>query len=225
MQFKKLGEVLRLRRSYNYSAFSAARNWSNAELRKFSHQLPGTIVNVSAWEDKDKEGGYYRDYFSKSTEYFLTNFGTSQGQLQGAQNEFFLDLEDVPRNLDRRFDVVFNHTTLEHIYDFRTAFKNLCSLSSDMVVVVVPWLQPLHSDYGDYWRFSPQAVIKMFDENDMETIHLTWNSNRRSSVYVLAVASREPAKWKHLFPNAPIPSSSPEFRILPKVPPGSLAFT
>jgi hypothetical protein len=181
-------------------AFRNARGWSNRELEKIAPRLSGRIVNVSAWEDKDKEGRLYQTYFLNADSYEITNFGTDQGKLQGSDNEFYLDLEgEISPSKIHHYDAVFNHTTLEHIYDFRRAFSNLCSLSKDIVVIVVPWLQPLHSNYGDYWRFSPQAVVRMFRDEGLTTLHLSWNEQPRSSVYVFAVATRQPEKWTEIF--------------------------
>lgn len=210
---------------YHHRAFRRARIWSNQELEKFGGLFHGTVVNVSAWEDKDKEGRRYRDYFPSCASYHITNFGTDQGTLQGAENESFLDLEaELQPGLVGHFDVVFNHTTLEHVYEFRTAFRNLCRLSKDIVIIVVPWLQPLHTNYGDYWRFSPQAVVRLFEEQEMKTLHLSWTNTKRASVYVFAIASRNPGRWKHAFPRQPDGASSQSFTTLPVDFAGRFAF-
>jgi hypothetical protein len=145
--------------------------------------------------------------------------------MQGRDDEFYLDLEqELPAEQRGRFATVFNHTTLEHVWDFRTAFANLCALSSDAVIVILPWLQPLHSDYGDYWRFSPQAAVRLFEEQGMRIVHLDWNRGPRQSVYVLAVAVRDPERWAGKFPNIPPPSTEPGFFDLPPDAAGHRAF-
>ena len=58
----------------------------------------------------------------------------------------------LPVELENQFDVVFNHTTLEHIFDIFTAFQNLCRLTKDILIIVVPFLQEQHENFGDYWR-------------------------------------------------------------------------
>lgn len=212
---KPLLSRLGLRRSFHDKAFRAPRLWSNRELAKFAPLFPGDVVNVSAWEDKDKDGRLYRDYFSAAASYSITNFGTDQGVLQGSANELFLDLEQpLSADLVGRFDLVFNHTTLEHVYDFRTAFANMCALSRDAVIIVVPWLQPLHSNYGDYWRFSPQAIARLFAEQGLSVCHLAWNTDPQSSVYVFAVAVRDPGRWGGRL-GAPIDAASPDLIVLP----------
>ena len=52
-----------------YRAFRSPRIWSNRELERYAGLFKGRVVNVSAWEDKDKEGRRYRDYFSNAEAY------------------------------------------------------------------------------------------------------------------------------------------------------------
>lgn len=176
------------------------RVWSNQQLAKHAPFYDGDIVNVSGWKDQDKEGLHYRDYFVNAQSYSITNYVAGARGIQGYENEVFLDLEDkLPEELGGAFDVVFNHTTLEHIYDFRAAFDNMCKMTKDTVIIVVPWLQQYHADYGDYWRFSPLAVKRMFEENGFELLYLTFNGHKQCSVYVYAVASRNPDRWRDNF--------------------------
>lgn len=176
------------------------RLWSNTELARVGALFEGDVVNVSAWRDEDKAGRRYRDYFPKARFYALTNFRAEMRGLQGWDDEIFLNLEDpLAANLVQNFDVVFNHTTLEHVFEFRTAFANLCAMSRDAVILVVPWLQPYHSDYGDYWRFSPLAVARLFTENGFTPARIVWNSEPGASVYVFAVGVRDPDKWRGAF--------------------------
>jgi hypothetical protein len=176
------------------------RLWSNAELARIGSLFDGDIVNVSAWRDDDKDGRRYRDYFPRARSYAMTNFRADMRGLQGWDEEIFLDLEQpLPNTLQAAFDVVYNHTTLEHIYEFRLAFANLCAMSRDAVILVVPWLQPYHSQYGDYWRFSPKAVARLFAENGYAAARVVWNANAGASVYVFAVGVRDPARWRGVF--------------------------
>ena len=176
------------------------RMWANRELEKCAHLFHGDVVNVSGWTDIDKEGRKYREYFFNSKSYTITNYKAEDRGFQGEEGELFLDLEKtLPTDLDRGFDVVFNHTTLEHIYDVQTAFSNLCSMSRDVVIVILPFLQQYHADYGDYWRFSPLAIKRMFEDNGFCLVYQSFNSHRASSVYTFSVASRNPEKWSGYF--------------------------
>jgi len=141
----------------------------------------GDVVNVSGWKDEDKEGGAYRDYFPSAASYTVTNFERGYG-FQGRPGEVLLDLTVPVRDeLRGKFDVVFNHTTLEHIYNTDLAFENLCAMSRDVVIIVVPFLQPVHEGednaYSDFWRFSPAAVRKMFEERGLHPLYVSYNDD------------------------------------------------
>ncbi|MFH0976543.1 MAG: hypothetical protein V1874_12245 [Spirochaetota bacterium] len=161
----------------------------------------GDVVNVSGWVDIDKEGSHYKDYFSNAKSYTVTNYKSEFCGYQGLSNEIFLNLEEeLPDELINRFDVVFNHTVLEHIFEIEKAFKNLCLLSKDVVILVVPFLQQMHTNYGDYFRFSPLSIERMFVKNNMQLLYLNFNSHKNSSVYIFAIATKHPENWKNSIP-------------------------
>ena len=94
------------------------RIWSNKILKRISHNFDGDIINVSGWKDQDKEGSSYSKYFINSRSYTISNFEGQKGT-SNIDNEIFIDLEaNLDKNMLNRFDVCFNHTTLEHIYNF-----------------------------------------------------------------------------------------------------------
>ena len=177
--------------------FGLPRTWSNQVLAKIAPLFEGEVVNVSAWKDEDKQGGHYREYFTSAKSYTITNFKGDRG-LAGRDDEIFLDLsQKLPTDLEGRFDVVFNHTTLEHIFDFFTAFENLCRLSRDVVIVVVPFAQITHDapSFEDFWRFTPSGMRRLFEKNGLKMIFEAANPQENASVYLLMAGSRQPEKW------------------------------
>ncbi len=178
--------------------FRIPRIWSNKELAKFAELFYGRVVNVSGWRDQDKQGRTYRDYFSNAAEYILTNYKSEARGYQGnLDNEIFLDLSlPIDAALYDQFDVVFTHTVLEHIFEVDVAFENLCRMTRDIVILVVPFLQEQHGSYGDYWRFSPQAVDRLFEKNGLKTLYINCNDYRNASIYVFAIGGKIPEKWK-----------------------------
>lgn len=177
-----------------------ARHWSNTELRKVSCHLAGDIVNVSGWEDGDKQGGKYRDYFPRARTYLLSNYGGERGSAE-EQDQFELDLEaELPHSLYSAFDVVFCHTVLEHVYDLRLALENLCLMSRDAVIVVVPFVQEQHftESFGDYWRFTPMAIERLFAGQGLTSLYVRWNHDRNASTYIFCLAVRDPDKYADL---------------------------
>jgi len=184
--------------------YRIARIWSNRELERIAKLFSGDVVNVSGAGDQDKEGRLYSDYFTNKHSYFITNFSGDDGY-QGRSNEILLDITtELPEELKQRFDVVFNHTTLEHVFDVFQAFKNLCSLSKDVVIVVVPFSQiqhPINKSYGDYWRLAPDAIRRLFQENNLHVVYESESPYVDAAVYLFFVGSRYPDKWKKVFPH------------------------
>lgn len=181
--------------------FRKPRIWSNLEIRKIASRLNGEVVNVSGWRDEDKQGGTYREhYFSNASKYSITNWKSEARGFQGdLSNEIFLDLEtDVPNELIGRFDVVFNHTTLEHVFDVFKAFKALCGMSKDVVIVVVPFIQEQHGEYGDYWRFTPWVVKRLFELNGMIPAYINFNDSDSTSIYVVGVGAKSKQSFELL---------------------------
>lgn len=180
-----------------------ARLWSNAELRRLAPAFKGDAVNVSGWKDEDKEGGHYASYFANVSSYQVTNHAGQRG-LQDGGSEIGLNLEEpLDDKLVGKFDVVLNHTTLEHIFDVTLAMRNLCQLSRDVVIVVVPCLQHVHfkDDFKDYWRFTPFTLRRMFEANGLQVVYESASPvEENASIYLLAIASRNPDKWKERLP-------------------------
>lgn len=180
--------------------FRLARAWSNDELRKIAPTLTGSVINVSGWQDADKQGGYYRDYFSGATEYLVSNHTGTRGSDDGT-TDIDLDLtKELSDELVGCCDVAFNHTTLEHIFEVQQAFRNLSRLTRDLLILVVPFVQEQHftADYGDYWRFTPQVLHLLGAENGLKTVLVRWNDHRNAATYILWVGSRHPDRHRFL---------------------------
>lgn len=175
------------------------RNWSNAELQKFSPLFDGAVINVSGWRDEDKTGGHYRDYFSTAASYAISNYRGESG-VTGTEGEVFIDLEaDLPEGLVGRYQVAFNHTTLEHIFDIRKAIANICALSNDTVILVTPFLQQVHyieGSFGDWWRPTPMCIERLLEEQGFHVTYQSNNDNPWYIVYVFTVACRDPQRHR-----------------------------
>ncbi len=178
------------------------RSWSNIELRKFGKFFKGEIINVSGWADKDKEGNFYRDYFPNATNYYVSNYGKDKerGVNQYVKTDFILDLEkDLPEDMIERFDVVFNHTVLEHVSDPLKVFKNLSLMTKDILILVVPFKQKLHfspGNYGDYYRFSPMAMRNMYKNNGFDVLYESYTPPPAIDVYLFYIGTKDKGKWK-----------------------------
>lgn len=178
-----------------------ARRWSNAELEKVAPLVRGRVINVSGWQDGDKQGRRYADYFTQRTDYVISNIGGARGRSETpGPGELFLDLtRPLDEELRGAFDAVFNHTVLEHVFEIRQAIENLCALSRDLVIAVVPFQQMVHYDAGsylDYWRLSPFAMERLFEAHGFTLVYWSSNDNPVTNVYLFCVAAREPDRWR-----------------------------
>ncbi len=177
------------------------REFSNAILRYYAPLFTGKIINVSGWKDGDFENGFYATYFQNATNYYVSNAPTSSKGIGSLESEIAIDLsKPIDVTLHKQFDVVFNHTTLEHIFELEMAFKNLCDLSKDVVILVVPTLQHIHFNdgFGDYNRLTPMGIVKYFEKNDFVTIVLQSNEQQFSPIYCFAIAVRKGSKYMGL---------------------------
>ncbi len=175
------------------------REFSNAMLKYYAPLFTGSIINVSGWKDGDFEHGCYVNYFTKADKYSVSNAPTSSKGIGSLPNEIAIDLSvPIDSTLHKQFDVVFNHTTLEHIFELDVAFTNLCALSKDVVILVVPTLQHIHFNdgYGDYNRLTPMGIVKYFEKNGFETLVLRSNEQQFSPMYCFAIAVRPESKHK-----------------------------
>ena len=73
------------------------------------------------------------------------------------------------------------------------------------MVVVVPFLQQMHGDYGpegyaDFWRFTPLAMERMFRADGFEILLLDYNREPSTSVYLFVIAGKNPSTWADDFP-------------------------
>jgi hypothetical protein len=188
----RLGGILRgHRRTPAYSA----RVWSNEEIARIAPHVTGRVVNVSAWNDEDKQGRVYRSYFSGASSYETTNYEGWRGA--GAATDDVLDLQSAaPDELVNRYDLVFNHTTLEHLFDIHQGFRTIASMSSDALLVVVPFMQHLHGpEDGDFWRPSPYAMRRFHADAGFTILREAAGPDGGNIRYLFYFASRFPERW------------------------------
>lgn len=193
--------------------FRTPRLKTNKILKRFSHLFNGEIINVSGSSDNDKNSSFkdyyfgnydagdrYKDYFVNANSYTVSNYPLDKTEYSlDKTNMVFLDLEEkIPNEYINKYDVVYNHTVFEHIFDIFTAFKNLCSMSNDIVIFIVPQSQQIHDyarGYKDYWRFTPFAVDKLFEQNGFTVLYRETTVGFSESMYLFYIASKKPKKW------------------------------
>ena len=197
--------------------FRRPRIKTNTILKTFSKHFEGDVINVSGSSDCDKECGFfeyyfgnydsgnrYKNYFLNANSYTVSNYPEDQTQYQLDENEMIdLDLEKpLEPLLHGRFDTVFCHTVLEHVFDIFSAFKTLSHLSRDILIVIVPQFQQIHDyqrGYADYWRFTPFSMDNLFQQNGFEVLFRDTTHGFSESMYLFYIGSKNPDKWKDIF--------------------------
>lgn len=186
------------------------RPFHNQVLRVYLSSLGGDVVNVSGWEDSDRQGGFYRGYFGALTRYAVTNIEGDRGMPGSSPlgvDQIYLDLEQpLDERLVQAFDVAFSHTVLEHIFDIESALENIAAMSRDVVVTVVPFSQSVHysNSYGDYLRVSPFYLKRFFEGRGFEVLLSVTNDQGFFPVYLTMIVSRKPDRHREAFRHAPL---------------------
>lgn len=184
----------------NYLRRFNPRSWSNDELRfVLSHCPKGArIVNVSGWQDRDKEGGLYKDYFPTPALYHISNYEGDAARGAAAQTDLVIDLtKSLSVAYENQYDIVFNHTVLEHLEDPTFAFAQIGKLTTDLIVTVVPFKQKLHFEYGmfgDYYRFTPFSMRRLHAQNGFSVLYEAYTPRPSLDVYLLYVGARDVAR-------------------------------
>jgi len=204
--------IARLKYLLLHPVYRKPRFWSNLVLKEIGPCFEGRILNCSGWADEDKFGSHYRAYFPRASEYAVSNYrgGEQTGMYSSLPGSISLDLEkDLPENLVGRFDVVFSHTVLEHIFDVTKGVENLCRMATDAVICVVPFLQVVHimpNEFDDFWRFTPYALDALFGAHAFSPAFRSGTDIPGGSVYYLCVYARDSSKYRNSFGSpCPIP--------------------
>jgi len=214
---RKREEALLPKSLFRYEPkFRRARVWSNIELKKIAPYFKGAIINLSGWADEDKTGGTYREYFVNASNYYISNKegGAQKGKKLRLSDSLAIDLEfPVSKEHIQAYDCDFVHTVLEHVFNIFQAVENLCQMSRDAIICVVPFVQIIHqsSDYTDYWRFTPDALERLFNQHGFKTVYACGGPNlEATSLYYLWVVSKKPGKWGKIFGASPQLSELPD---------------
>ena len=153
------------------------RKWFNEELKKISDDFTGSIINVGCGDDKDNEGGCYKDYFKNAIEY-----KTCDGNINVKVD--FTSLESIP---DNSFDTVLNFWVLEHVWNFELFLYQLKLITKKNLIIAVPTKYNYHPAPNDYWRFTKES-IRILLEQDFNIITMKEYDNNADQGGILIKA-------------------------------------
>jgi SAM-dependent methyltransferase len=105
--------------------------------------------------------------------------GTHTFRVVNIDSEYGYDLKfdiEKPFPLDSNaFDGVLLVNALEHVFDYRTTLSESWRVlkSGGPVVIVVPFLMPVHPCPHDYWRYTGEALQKILDQAHFKEVSVT----------------------------------------------------
>lgn len=121
-------------------------------------ELSGNILDLGSGSDS---ASYNR--FLKYKEPYNVTYSD---YYSSGKNIIKLDLEKPFKIEQNTFDYIMCFNTLEHIYNFRNVVRESYKILGPEGVFIggVPFMVRHHPDPNDYFRFSHQALLKMFEE-------------------------------------------------------------
>ncbi|HUD02680.1 MAG TPA: methyltransferase domain-containing protein [Candidatus Paceibacterota bacterium] len=132
-----------------YAGQSLLRISMNLEFKK--HALEGVVVDIG--------GGHEPDYF----EYFDMTRATSVTPVDGSFSGIDFEKDALPF-ADNSFDTALCANVLEHVYNHRFFIGEIKRVvrPGGELVGFVPFLIQYHPDPHDYFRYTKEALIRMF---------------------------------------------------------------
>lgn len=178
---------------------SNGRSWSNNRLKDIGKSLPlfENALNVSGNLDLDKEGDTYKNYF-KALKYNISSYPKDK-TFSNPEKLIEIDLDEdacqVTSKHFEKYDLVFNHTVLEHIKNPFNAFANLENLlaPNGILICVVPFIYKFHfshGNFGDYWRFTPHAIDLLHKNSNLFINLLEVGPLMGYEKYLISVATK-----------------------------------
>lgn len=147
---------------------SRARIESNRWLRLHAASVKGSVLSIGSRDDADGEGGYYRDYFVCADNYTTSDVDGSFGC------DLSIDVRVMDGIADGSFDCVFCSGVLEHVDDYVSALAQIRRVlrPGGVLLLGVPFRQPIHLPPTDYWRFT-EFGVKHLLKDGFEKVTIT----------------------------------------------------
>jgi len=149
------------------SAASLERRLSNALLEEWCAEIKGRVLSIGSGGDTDKQGRLYRDYFPGASSYVTSD-------VEGVPSDRALDVRRLDL-FDESFDALFVSGVLEHVDDLSAAVSECYRVLTPggVLLVGVPFSQPIHRAPLDFWRFTEHGVrwlLRAFQVQDVRAI-------------------------------------------------------
>ena len=148
---------------------SPSRKASNALLRQWAAEVTGHVLSIGSGTDEDKQGGHYRDYFSKAESYTTSEPGPSP------HCDRVLDVRELEID-GQSVDAILCFGVLEHV-DYVQEATDSCYRAlkhGGLFLAGFPFNQPQHRAPQDFWRFTEFGIRfllrRLFDIEELHAI-------------------------------------------------------
>jgi SAM-dependent methyltransferase len=147
---------------------SRSRVESNRWLKARCGAVTGRVLSIGAGDDRDGEGGRYRQYFPLAEEYVTSEV------VPRPDCDLVLDVRSMPQIRDASFDCIYCSGVLEHVDDPFAAAAELHRIlrPGGTLLLGVPFRQAIHLAPTDYWRFTEHGVRSLLQRFGF-TVHET----------------------------------------------------
>jgi len=142
-----------------YAGQSLLRISMNEGFRRYV--LHGSVVDVG--------GGHEPDYY----EYFNMKDATSVTPVDGSMSGIDFEKDALPFP-DRSVDSIVCANVLEHVYDHRRLVTEMHRIlkAEGELIGFVPFLIQYHPDPHDYFRYTKEALTRIFGDAGFQDIEL-----------------------------------------------------
>jgi SAM-dependent methyltransferase len=139
-------------------------------LRRAEHRaLSGVTINGKVMDLGGEKDAEYLSYIKGSFTVTTLNIDPD------SKPDIFHDLEKPMLIADEAYDHVLLINVLEHMYKYRELLQESVRIMrpGGTIVIIVPFLFPIHPSPRDYWRFTNDTLQKEFEQLGLSDIQLT----------------------------------------------------
>lgn len=137
---------------------------------KLTSKYSLNILDVGIAGDPKPSSNY--KFFGKGN-----NFKTLD-KLPFVEPDYVMDICETDFG-DNEWDIVICSQTLEHIWDYKKALKEICRIAKKWAIIDIPFAYEWHPDpsFDDYWRFTPSAFTKLLKEAGFSDVDVSKSDN------------------------------------------------
>jgi SAM-dependent methyltransferase len=164
-----------------FSRPSRGRKESNQWLRRQCMGIQGDVLSIGSESDSDRQGDFYRNYFSMASSYTTSEVSPKFGC------DLICDVRSMPQIADSRYDCIICNGVLEHVDDYRAGLAEMTRIlkNGGILLLGVPFRQAIHMGPHDFWRFTEFGVRYLL-KDDYDIIDLVGIDRKNKGAFPAA---------------------------------------